>query len=127
MCWCYFRAPLITGRRPVRLQIQQWERPAALPSEKEYRAAGSCRVHLRGAQSFCCIHSRRYQGWVNGLHMEANGFMAEVLAPHAQLSLLLEQSDLLRASLAGNLRDYELLDHAGRTVTGEAANPKPCF
>lgn len=42
------------------------------------------------------------------------------MAPHAQRALLAEYTDLLRLSLAGNLRDYEVADATGRQRPGRA-------
>ena len=39
--------------------------------------------------------------------------------PPRQLSLLLEFSDMLRISLAGNLKDYEVMNTAGELVRGD--------
>jgi len=41
-------------------------------------------------------------------------------SPDSQLSLLLEFSDMLRLSLAGNLKAYEILDARGLTIRGDA-------
>jgi hypothetical protein len=38
--------------------------------------------------------------------------------PQKQLSLLLEFSDMLRLSLAGNLKDYEIVDRRGQLLCG---------
>lgn len=39
--------------------------------------------------------------------------------PQEQLSLLLEFTDLVRLSLAGNLKDYEIVDAKGQKVRGD--------
>ena len=39
--------------------------------------------------------------------------------PDRQLALLLEFSDMLRISLAGNLKDYEMMNAAGELVRGD--------
>lgn len=39
--------------------------------------------------------------------------------PQRRLSLLLEFSDMLRISLAGNLKDFELITAAGELVRGD--------
>lgn len=41
-------------------------------------------------------------------------------SPDSQLSLLLEFSDMLRLSLAGNLKAYEIMNARGLTVRGDA-------
>lgn len=60
----------------------------------------------------------REQGFVNGLALQPNSYMAANLTPEAQRKLLLEHTDMLRISLAGNLRSIQLEDHTGRHVTG---------
>ncbi len=40
-------------------------------------------------------------------------------SPARQLTLLLEFTDMLRLSLAGNLKDYEIVDARGITVRGD--------
>ena len=39
--------------------------------------------------------------------------------PQRQLALLLEFTDMLRISLAGNLKDFELVNAAGEQVRGD--------
>ena len=58
------------------------------------------------------------QGFVNGLALQPNSYMAGRMDPEAQRKLLLEQTDMLRVALAGNLRSVELEDHTGRRVKG---------
>jgi hypothetical protein len=41
------------------------------------------------------------------------------MPPAKQLSLLLEFGDVLRLALAGNLKDYEIVDCRGQTVRGD--------
>lgn len=67
---------------------------------------------------------------MNGLALQPNGYMREHVTAEAQRKLLLEHTDMLRVSLAGNLRSFPLEDHTGRQVTGvalirtEIAKPK---
>ena len=39
--------------------------------------------------------------------------------PQRQLALLLEFSDMLRVSLAGNLKDFQVVNAAGKLVRGD--------
>lgn len=55
---------------------------------------------------------------MNGLALQPNSYMAATMTPEAQRKLLLEHTDMLRVSLAGNLRSFQLEDHMGRQVTG---------
>lgn len=58
------------------------------------------------------------QGVVTGLCTDSNAFTDADMAAEAQRSLLLEQTDLLRLSLAGNLRDYVIEDRHGQRKRG---------
>ncbi|BDA50310.1 Pullulanase [Coccomyxa sp. Obi] len=71
---------------------------------------------LMGGSPFA---SPRYQGFVSGLHTSPNSFMQAEASPARQLSLLLEFTDMLRLSLAGNLKDYEIVDARGISVRGD--------
>lgn len=57
---------------------------------------------------------------MNGLALQPNGYMREHVTAEAQRKLLLEHTDMLRVSLAGNLRSFPLEEHTGRQVTGVA-------
>ncbi len=67
----------------------------------------------RGGSPFT---DQREQGYTTGLYTDPNEYTT--LGAEAQLAKLLEQKDLLRVTLAGNLVDYELINAAGDTVTG---------
>jgi pullulanase-type alpha-1,6-glucosidase len=56
------------------------------------------------------------QGFIDGLFSASNG--AAQGSPEAQKALLLQYSDLIRLGLAGNLRDYRLIDRTGAERTG---------
>lgn len=56
------------------------------------------------------------QGFINGLYVYPNGITPGT--PEEQLARLLLFSDQVRIGLAGNLRDYALVNAAGDTVTG---------
>ncbi|KAK9903518.1 hypothetical protein WJX75_007894 [Coccomyxa subellipsoidea] len=71
---------------------------------------------LMGGSPFA---SPRYQGFISGLQTSPNSFMQAEASPASQLSLLLEFTDMLRLSLAGNLKDYEIVDSQGVTVRGD--------
>jgi pullulanase len=56
------------------------------------------------------------QGFIDGLYDDPNGITPGT--PEEQLARLLLFSDQIRVNLAGNLRDYPLVNAAGETVTG---------
>ena len=58
----------------------------------------------------------QHQGFITGLYDDPNGFTPGT--PEEQLDRLLLLSDHIRLALAGNLRDYPLVNAAGETVTG---------
>ena len=65
----------------------------------------------------------RIQGFATGLSTDPNGATDPVGAPvngtlDQQLARLLLYQDQIKVGLAGNLRDYELVDRTGTTVTG---------
>ncbi|KAK9832555.1 hypothetical protein WJX81_008597 [Elliptochloris bilobata] len=70
---------------------------------------------LMGGSPFA---SPRYQGFATGLATAPNAFTQADMTPEQQRTLLAEYTDLLRLSLAGNLRDYELLDVRGQAMPG---------
>ena len=66
---------------------------------------------------------------MNGLALQPNAYMAARQSEAQQRELLMELTDMLRVSMAGNLRSLELEDRTGRKVRGEAglnpdANPE---
>jgi pullulanase-type alpha-1,6-glucosidase len=56
------------------------------------------------------------QGFTTGMYFDPNE--ANSLAAEEQLAILLDQKDLIRLTLAGNLAAYELVNSEGETVTG---------
>ncbi len=58
----------------------------------------------------------QFQGFVNGLYTNNNGITGGT--EDEQLTRLLHLEDLIRVGLAGNLKDYSLVDGTGATVTG---------
>jgi hypothetical protein len=61
---------------------------------------------------------------VNGLALQPNAYTAARQSEAQQRELLLELTDMLRVSVAGNLRSLELEDRTGRKVRG-MAGPSP--
>jgi len=68
---------------------------------------------VRGGGPFS---DRREQGFATGLALDPNGFPQGTAAE--QRARLLEQTDLVRLGLAGNLASYPLVDASGATRTG---------
>ncbi|KAK9823625.1 hypothetical protein WJX72_004323 [[Myrmecia] bisecta] len=62
--------------------------------------------------------SPAHQGFATGLLAQPNAFTLAESSPEEQRRLLLDYTDLLRLSLAGNLKDYQLQDAQGRIVKG---------
>ncbi|NOK35564.1 pullulanase-type alpha-1,6-glucosidase [Corallococcus exercitus] len=60
------------------------------------------------------------QGFISGLLSDPNGTDQGTEA--AQKDKLLRYSDWIRVGLAGNLKDYSLVDRTGKTVTGEGVD-----
>jgi pullulanase len=58
------------------------------------------------------------QGFATGLYTDPSTYTSQGTPQSEQLATLLSQSDLIRLSLAGALRNYTLTDAAGQTVTG---------
>ncbi|MFN2144868.1 MAG: pullulanase-type alpha-1,6-glucosidase, partial [Anaerolineales bacterium] len=56
------------------------------------------------------------QGFINGLYTNPNE--VDLRTPEDQKAKLLELSDLIRATLAGNLAEYSFINAAGEEVTG---------
>src|SRR6185369_7479598 len=67
----------------------------------------------RGGRPFA---GYREQGFLDGLWYDPNG--TDQGTPAEQRAKLLHVTDWIRVGMAGNLRDYTLVDAAGRTVTG---------
>ncbi|MBU0512198.1 MAG: pullulanase-type alpha-1,6-glucosidase [Chloroflexi bacterium] len=68
---------------------------------------------VRGGSPFS---NQQEQGYATGLYTDPNE--VNDLSEASQLSLLLKLKDQIRVSLAGNLADYEVINSAGRTVSG---------
>jgi pullulanase len=58
------------------------------------------------------------QGFATGLYTDPSTYTSQGTPQSEQLATLLSQSDLIRLSLAGALRNYTLTDAEGQTVTG---------
>lgn len=58
------------------------------------------------------------QGFATGLFTDPSTYTSQGTPQSDQLATLLSQSDLIRLSLAGALRNYTLTDAEGQTVTG---------
>lgn len=76
-------------------------------------------VRVPGSTLSCytatCEH---FQGGT-GIQVDASTVLQADMDPSRQLLLLLEFSDMLRISLAGNLKDYEVVNAAGELVCGD--------
>jgi pullulanase-type alpha-1,6-glucosidase len=59
---------------------------------------------------------RQFQGFINGLYTDPNSLTGGTA--EEQLARLLHFSDQIMIGLAGNLRDYSIVDSTGNTVTG---------
>ncbi|MEO8607966.1 MAG: pullulanase-type alpha-1,6-glucosidase [Chloroflexota bacterium] len=68
---------------------------------------------VRGGSPF---GDRTFQGFISGLSLYPNGLTGGTDAEQRARMLLFE--DQIRVGLAGNLRNYKLVDAAGDTVTG---------
>jgi pullulanase-type alpha-1,6-glucosidase len=88
---------------------------------------------MRGGRPFSGLQD---QGFITGLFYSPNP--ADQGAPEDQRARLLHYADWIRVGLAGNLRDYTLVDADGREVrgaeldfdgipTGYAASPRECI
>jgi pullulanase len=60
----------------------------------------------------------RGQGFATGLATDPSTYTGSSTTPADQLASLLAQSDWVRIGLAGNLRDYALINAQGQSVTG---------
>ncbi len=60
----------------------------------------------------------RDQGFATGLLTDPSAYTAAGTSTSGQLATLLAESDWIRVGLAGNLRDYTLIDAQGQAVTG---------
>ena len=78
---------------------------------------GSFNDRIRdGARGGSPFGDWQFQGFVNGLYTDPNGITAGT--PDEQRAQLLHYEDWIRLGLAGNLKDYPLVDATGATVTG---------
>ncbi len=68
---------------------------------------------VRGGSPF---GDRTFQGFISGLSLYSNGLTGGTDEEQRARMLLFE--DQIRVGLAGNLRDYQLVNAAGETVTG---------
>jgi pullulanase len=60
----------------------------------------------------------RVQGFATGLATDPSAYTSANTAQGDQLTSLLAESDWIKVGLAGNLRDYSLVNAQGQTVTG---------
>ena len=75
------------------------------------------RDFVRGGSPF---GGQQEQGFINGLYTNPNGITPGT--EEEQLASLLAKGDGIRIALAGNLRDFEIIDAAGETVAGGAVD-----
>ena len=73
------------------------------------------RDSIRGGGPFA---DERVQGFATGLATDPSDFTTGSTALSAQQTALLQESDLIRLSLAGNMRDFTFTAYTGATVTG---------
>ena len=62
--------------------------------------------------------SDQVQGFATGLWTDPSEYTKAALTPGAQQTMLLQQEDWIRVSLAGNLRDFTFTSYTGAKVTG---------
>ncbi len=62
------------------------------------------------------------QGFATGLSTDPSSYTAQNTAASDQLTTLLQDSDLIRLSLAGALKNYSFQNYLGQTVTGAQLN-----
>ena len=70
---------------------------------------------IRGGSPFS---DERVQGFATGLFTDPSEYSNANTPPADQRSQLLQYADWIRVGLAGNLRDYSLINAAGNTVSG---------
>jgi pullulanase len=70
---------------------------------------------IRGGSPFT---DERVQGFASGLFTDSSDYSNANVSSGDQRSALLQNSDWIRVGLTGNLRDYNLVNSAGVTVTG---------
>lgn len=70
---------------------------------------------VRGGGPF---NDARDQGFATGLLTDNSAYTSAGTSTSGQLATLLAQSDWIRIGLAGNLRDYTLINAQGQAVTG---------
>ncbi len=68
---------------------------------------------IRGGSPFS---DPREQGFATGLFTDPSRFTSQQQTLQAQKAALLNQSDWIRAALAGNMRDFTFTDSSGQTV-----------
>jgi pullulanase-type alpha-1,6-glucosidase len=71
---------------------------------------------VRGGGPFDNGENKKIQGFANGLFYDPNALAQG--GPEAQKQRLLLYQDQIKVGLAGNLKDYTLVDRTGATVTG---------
>ncbi|MBN1666182.1 MAG: pullulanase-type alpha-1,6-glucosidase, partial [Anaerolineales bacterium] len=69
-----------------------------------------------GARGGSPFTPKRDQGFTTGMYFDPNE--ANTLAEQAQLDALLNQKDLIRITLAGNLAEYEIINGVGELARG---------
>ncbi len=74
------------------------------------------RDSVRGGYAFGTNYQD--QGFATGLFTDPSTYTSQSTATADQLATLLGQSDLIRLSLAGALKNYSFVDAQGQTVTG---------
>ncbi len=91
------------------------------PNASQINMAGSgigvfndrIRDSVRGGSPFS---DARRQGFATGLHTDSNSFTNQNQSSSDQAETLLWQSDCIRASLAGNLRDFSFIGRNGQSI-----------
>ena len=74
------------------------------------------RDSIRGGNEFGTDF--QVQGFATGLATDSSTYTNQNTATNDQLATLLSDADLIRLSLAGNLKNYSFVDAQGQTVTG---------
>jgi len=64
----------------------------------------------------------QFQGFATGLSTDPSSYTSQNTATSDQLTTLLQDSDLIRLSLAGALKNYSFQNYLGQTVTGAELN-----
>ena len=71
-----------------------------------------------GARGGSPFSDLREQGFLTGLYTDPSVFENGELSSAKQKAQLLHDTDLIRIGMAGNLKNYALIDATGKTVTG---------